>query len=56
MRKIECIMHVSRHTISVIYKAADVHSVSWDNVKYFDEDKIYYKMLFPPTTKTSVFE
>ena len=27
-------------------KAADVHSISWDNVKDFDEDKIY-EMLFP---------
>ena len=26
MRKIESLMHVSRHTISAIYKAADVHS------------------------------
>lgn len=41
MRKIESLMHVSRHTISAVYKAADVHSVSWDNVKDFDEDKIY---------------
>ena len=29
MRKIESLMHVSRHTISAIYKAADVHSISW---------------------------
>lgn len=28
MRKIESLMHVSRHTISAVYKAADVHSVS----------------------------
>lgn len=55
MRKIESLMHVSRHTISAIYKAADVHSISWDNVKDFDEDKIY-EMLFPPVPKTSVFE
>lgn len=50
MRKIESLMHVSRHTISAIYKAADVHSISWDNVKDFDEDKIY-EMLFPPVPK-----
>ena len=55
MRKIESLMHVSRHTISAIYKAVDVHSISWDNVKDFDEDKIY-EMLFPPVPKTSVFE
>ena len=51
MRKIETLMHVSRHTISAIYKAADAYSISWDNVKDFDEDKIY-EMLFPPTPKT----
>lgn len=55
MRKIETLMHVSRHTISAIYKAADAYSISWDNVKDFDEDKIY-EMLFPPTPKTSIFE
>ena len=55
MRKIEALMHVSRHTISAIYKAADDHSVSWDNVKDFDEDKIY-EMLFLPASKSSVFE
>lgn len=55
MRKIETLMHVSRHTISAIYKAADTHSISWDNIKDFDEDKVY-KMLFPPAPKTSIFE
>ena len=55
MRKIEALMHVSRHTISAIYKAADSHTISWDNVKDFDEDKIY-EMLFPPISKTSIFE
>ena len=38
MRKIETLMHVSRHTISAIYKAADAHSISWDNVKDFDDE------------------
>lgn len=55
MRKIESLMHVSRHTISAIYKAADSQSISWDNVKDFDENKIF-EMLFPPTPKTSIFE
>ena len=55
MRKIETLMHVSRHIISAIYKAADTHSISWDNIKDFDEDKVY-KMLFPPAPKTSIFE
>lgn len=55
MRKIETLMHVSRHTISAIYKAADAHSISWDNIKDFDEDKIY-ELLFPPTPKASIFE
>ena len=33
MRKIETLMHVSGHTISDIFKAADNHPISWDNVK-----------------------
>lgn len=40
MRKIKAIMHISRHTISAVYKAADSHSISWNNIKV-------YEMLFP---------
>lgn len=55
MHKIESILHISRHTISAIYKSADSHSIFWDNVKELDEEKVF-EMLFPSTTKTSVFK
>ena len=31
MRNIESVLHVSRHTISKVYKAADSHSILWEN-------------------------
>ena len=55
MRKIEAIMHISRHTISAVYKAADSHCISWDNIKDLDEVKVY-EMLFPSPSKSSIFE
>ena len=41
MSKIENLMHVSRHIISAGYKAADVHSVSCDNVMKIKSIKCY---------------
>lgn len=55
MSKIEAVMHISRHTISAVYKTVDSHSISWDNVKNFDEFKVY-ELLFVSSSKTSVFK
>lgn len=55
MRKSENLLHISRHTISNVYKEADSKSVYWEDIKDFDEDKVF-DMLFPPKEPTSPFE
>lgn len=55
IRKIEAIFYISRHTISAIFKVADSHSISCDNVKNLDEVKVY-EMLFLSSSKSSIFE
>lgn len=55
MRNIESVLHVSRHTISKVYKAADSHSILWENIKNLDEDKVF-SLVFPQNVVSTVFE
>lgn len=41
--------------IEPAYKAADSHSIFWDNVKDLDKAKIY-EMLLPPVSNVSILE
>ena len=54
MRKIEALMHISRHTISKVFKSADEKSISWEDVKDMEEKEVY-QILFPPQKVESVF-
>lgn len=55
IRNIEAVLHVSRHTISKVYKAADSHSILWKNIKDLDEDKVF-DLIFPQNVVSAVFE
>ena len=54
MRKIEALVHTSRHTIKKIFESADEKSISWEDVKDLEE-KDAYQILFPPKQVDQVF-